>query len=517
MIEIERDENIPNQSEDVGWIHDDTLSSSFKDPRLKERFKKLLTQIWNSIGKPIPFACQDWANTKAAYRFLSNKKVSEKEILDGHFIATKERVDAQKEGKILVLQDTTEFIYNSSNPEKIGYTSNLQTGKDVVGRPVLYKQCGILMHSSVAITDAGLPLGLCAIKFWTRKEFKGANELKKHINPTRINIEEKESYRWLENLKQSTELLQDPARCIHIGDRESDIYELFVLAQDCNTHFITRYCQNRLIDARECDIQFTNDDSRTIADAMNLVEVKGVHNITIKDTDSNTTEVGLEIKYAKITVLPPIGPKRKKYRALPLTIIHAVETKIPTGRERIVWKLITDLPVTSAKEAIEKLDWYALRWRIETFHKILKSGCMAESLKLRTAERLSNIIAIFCIVSWRIFWMTMIARLAPNINPEAALTREEIKLIDELNNKKNKMRDSDCTKIKTLSYYLNKIAILGGYMNRTSDPPPGNIVMWRGLARLTDIRLGFSIGMNMSAPRSANKLAAESAAAEVST
>jgi hypothetical protein len=125
-----------------------------------------------------------------------------------------------------------------------------------------------------------------------------------------------------------------------------------------------------------------------------------VHKITIKNTDGNLIEIDLEIKYAKITVLPPVGPKRKKYEALSLTVIHAVEKEIPASRERIVWKLVTNLPVASTEDAIEKLDWYALRWRIETFHKILKSGCRAESLKLRTAERLSNIIAIFCIVSW---------------------------------------------------------------------------------------------------------------------
>lgn len=495
-IEIVKDDGqyVDNRSNDIRWVHDDTLGSSFKDPRLKERFRKLLEQIWNSVGKAIPFACQDWANTKAAYRFLSNEKVSEKEILDGHFMATKERVDAQKEGKILILQDTTEFIYNSSNPEKIGWTRKLKIGKRGVEKSAIHKQCGILMHSSLAITEVGLPLGLCAIKFWTRKEFKGTDELKRRINYTRINIEEKESYRWLENLRQSTELFQDPTRCVHIGDRESDIYELFALAKDCNTSFITRFCQDRLINPKECDIQFADDDSHTVADAMNMVEVKGAHNITIKNTDGNLIDIGLEIKYAKITVLPPVGPKRKKYEALALTVIHAVEKEMPANRERIVWKLITNLQVTSAKEAIEKLDWYALRWRIETFHKILKSGCRAESLKLRTAERLSNIIAIFCIVSWRIFWMTMIGRLSPDINPEVALTKEEIQLIDALNDKK-KDKTTGNIKTKTLSYYLTKIAILGGYMNRTSDPTPGNIIMWRGLSRLTDIRLGFSIRM----------------------
>jgi hypothetical protein len=81
---------------------------------------------------------------------------------------------------------------------------------------------------------------LAAVKFWTRKKFKGTGALKKKINPTRVPIEKKESVRWLENVKQATELLAEPKRCIHIGDRESDIYELFCTAQEIGTHFLVR-------------------------------------------------------------------------------------------------------------------------------------------------------------------------------------------------------------------------------------------------------------------------------------
>lgn len=466
------------------WLDSDSEGNGFKDKRLQQRFRKLLEQIWNSLGQTIPFACRDWSNTKAAYRFLSNDKVSEQAILAGHFRMTKERVSAHTGGMILVLQDTTEFSYNRIKSEDIGWTKNTPTGKDIMGRPILHKKCGILMHSSLAITDSGLPLGLCAIKFWTRKQFKGTNELKRRINYTRLPIEEKESYRWLENLTQSTDLLQAPQRCVHIGDRESDIYELFVKAKESDTHFLVRICQDRLIE----------DGSSTITDKMSMVKIKGLHNIAIKSSDGSMIEVTLEIKYQNIKVLPPVGIKQKKYPSLLLSIIHAIEKETPTNRERIIWKLITDLPVTTTDEAIEKLDWYALRWKIETFHKILKSGCRAEALKLRTAARLNNIIAIFCIVSWRIFWMTMINRYAPNAPPELALTNEEITLINALPNNQK----SDNIQNKTLAYYLIKVAKLGGYMNRALDPPPGNTVMWRGLSRLGDLRLGFNIAMKMT-------------------
>ena len=65
------------------------------------------------------------------------------------------------------------------------------------------------MHSSLAVTAEGLPLGLTAIKFWIRTQFKGSKALKRKVNPTRVPIEEKESYRWLENLRQFTALLGD--------------------------------------------------------------------------------------------------------------------------------------------------------------------------------------------------------------------------------------------------------------------------------------------------------------------
>jgi hypothetical protein len=121
------------------------------------------------------------------------------------------------------------------------------------------------------------------------------------------------------------------------------------------------------------------------------------------------SEAVLELKFRRIRVLPPIG-KQSRYPALELTVLHATERSKPRGRDPVEWKLITNLAVTSRAQAIEKLQWYALRWKIETFHKVLKSGCQAEQSKLRTAERLVNLLATFCILSWRIFWLTMINR-----------------------------------------------------------------------------------------------------------
>ncbi len=386
------------------------------------------------------------------------------------------------EGSILVLHDTTQFTFTRESTEAIGVLHRSYAGKGKDGRPRHHTVCGVLMYSSLAITTEGLPLGLTAIKFWTRSEFKGTNALKQKVNPTRVPIEAKESIRWLENLKQSTELLGEPSRCVHIGDRESDIYELFCAAQENGSKFLVRTCVDRL----------AGDGQRTIAVAKRRTKPKATYRVEVRDAKGTVSEATVKVKYLRLRVHPPIG-KQKQYPALILTVIHASESSTPSGRDKIDWKLITNLPVRCRKEALEKLTWYAMRWKIETFHKILKTGCRAEASRLRTAERIVNLIAVFCILSWRIFWMTMMNRVAPAASPLTALTQLETRLLDELLREDARERSGRRQK-RTLTQYLTKIARLGGYLARAKDPPPGNTVMWRGLSRLTDIGIGFIMG-----------------------
>lgn len=452
------------------WQPFEVEVSAFKDERLGKRCQTVLTQLSEATAESIPLACQDWTNAKAAYRFFSNERVSEAEILAGHFRATRERVAAVG-GRILVLHDTTEFSYMREN---IGLLHRPKHGPDERWRK-RNPLCGISMHSSLAVTEAGLPLGLSAVKFWTRNEFKGTNELKRRVNPTRIPIGEKESVRWVDNLIDTTALLGDPGRCVHIGDRGADIYELFCAANDVGAHFVIRSAYPRLAE----------DGSTKTETAMKEVCLKGVHRIEVRDDKGDISVAVLELRYRRMLVLPPVA-KAKEYGPLELTVLHAEERGTPKGRERISWKLLTDLPVRTRKEAIEKLKWYALRWKIEVFHKILKSGCKVEASRLRTAPRLVNLIATCCVIGWRIFWLTMINRCQPAAEPTVALTQLELQLLDRLDR-------SPPSEPKTLSNYIVNIACLGGYLARANDAPPGNIVMWRGLSRLTDIAIGFSL------------------------
>ncbi len=470
------------------WIDQELASCEFADERLGRRFGMLMEQLSKGIGRTIPLACGDWAATKAAYRFLDNDRVSEAEILAGHFQATRERF-AAVEGPVLVLHDTTEFSFTREDAHAIGLTKKVAKGhKDKAGRQRMHTVCGILMHSSLVVTTNGLPLGLAAIKLWTRKKFKGTNALQgktldggKHsINTTRIPIEEKESVRWLENARQATAILGDASRIVHVGDRESDIYELFCECEALDTQFVFRTCNDRRVE----------DDGRTVYEVMEEQRVKGVHRIEVRDNKGKPSTAVLEIKYEKIRVCPPIG-KEKRYGNLELTVIHATERGTPKDRERIEWKLVTNLPVTCKADAIEKLEWYALRWKIETFHKVLKSGCKAEDSKLRTAERLANLIAMMCILAWRVLWLTMVNRTSPELPAKLVFTEVEMKLLQHL------VPAKDGTTKKTVGRFMTLLARLGGYLNRKRDAPPGNMVLWRGMARLTDIHLGFCLAKDV--------------------
>ena len=145
-------------AEQNNWIDQELHESVFQDARLLRRLRLLLGQLAQAPGQSIALVCQDWANTKAAYRFLSNPRISEADILAGHFDATRQRIAATHEAPILMLHDTTEFSWQRDSAQAVGVLGKTNSGRDAEGRIRHHTVCGILMHSSLAVTTDGLPL-----------------------------------------------------------------------------------------------------------------------------------------------------------------------------------------------------------------------------------------------------------------------------------------------------------------------------------------------------------------------
>ena len=258
---------------------------------------------------------------------------------------------------------------------------------------------------------------------------------------------------------------------------------MFCTALAAGTHFLLRTCVDRL----------AVDGRTTVCCEMAVKRCKGLHRIELpaQRGGAPAATAQLELRYARLRLLPPIG-KQARYPALDLTVLHATERGTPpAGRAPIEWKLVTDLPVRSRADAVRMLEWYAMRWRIETFHKILKSGCHAEDSKLRTATRLTNFLAILCVVSCRIFWLTMINRAAPGAPATLAFMPSEIALLGRL----RANATASTSGAPALAACITQLACLGGYLARSRDPPPGNLVIWRGMTRLLDIELGYTLGV----------------------
>ncbi len=213
--------------------------------------------------------------------------------------------------------------------------------------------------------------------------------------------------------------------------------------------------------------------------------IRGEHEVDVRDDRGRASTARVQLRFCRVTVHPPVA-KRTRYPALALAVIRAHERGTPAGRDPIRWNLLTDLPVSDLAAAIEKLGWYAQRWKAETYHKVLKSGCRAPH-----AERRTNLLAVCCIVGWRVFWVTMANRGTPEARAEVALTGTEIAIIDRLATGTAPSPETP-PPTRTVTQYLVAVARLGGYLARASDQP-GNKVLWRGLTRLTDIHLGYEM------------------------
>ena len=193
------------------------------------------------------------------------------------------------------------------------------------------------------------------------------------------------------------------------------------------------------------------------------------------------------MKFYKVDVIPSAA--KKKLGSVPAYVISAIEIGAPDCEEKLDWKLLTDLEVLSFKDAMIKIGWYEKRWHIEVYHKILKSGCQVLQCRLQTAERLLRYVSLMTVVAWRIFWMTMVSRNAPDLRPATVMTSEEMEAI-ELHAAKKKRYLSSRSKAND---WVRELARLGGFLGRKSDGDPGPLVLWRGYVRLQDIMLGISL------------------------
>ena len=458
-------------SDDIG---SETDGCDLGDQRLNVRYRLLLERLGDQPQLSIPAACRGKAEVEAAYRFFDHHRVTPDRLLAPHQNATRRRM--AEHTCVLVAQDTTEI--DLTRPER------------VVGGPLSDDhRCGFFSHLSLALTTSGVPLGVLANRTWSRDPRAVGPPATPH---KRQSIDQKESRRWIEGYRVCCAAARSlpGVEVIGVSDSEGDMYEALVeaQAQEHVAKFIVRACQDR---------RLIGDEQQYLWASVSQVPVLGTRVVSVSARAAPPSETRarrkargareavLTIQAATVTPRAPWRPDGK-LPSVPVTVVRACEMNPPSGEEPIEWLLLTNLPARTRAEAERVLDGYTHRWLIEVYFRVLKSGCGVEKLQLETAARMQNALTVYQVVAWRVLLLTMLGRTTPDVSCETVLAEPEWKAVYVV-----VLRKKVPKKVPSLGQMVRLIAMLGGHLGRTNDPPPGPKAVWVGLQQARTLALGW--------------------------
>lgn len=466
------------------WAQDEMAAAELDDKRLNERLTRIISDLGSRSTASIPAACGGHAEMTAAYRFFDNDKVTWEKILEPHYERTGQRIAGQD--AVLLVQDTSEI--DVTRPEV-----------QVVGAGPLdgSARFGAFLHLLEAFTPNGTPLGGVWSDIWARDEPEERAASKSDEDKRRQRrvtpIEEKESYRWLQGLRQARELAQESSgvTCVCVGDSEADIYELFDEPRgDQNpVHLLVRAGHDRTL------TQESDGSGRRISDALLAAPVLFTHTISVRGRkakvscetrtrrqprENRATEV--EVRAAPVTLRPPWRPDRV-LSPVTVNVVLVREIDPPEDDAAVEWILVTTLSIGDVEQVRQVIQYYTVRWMIEVLFRTLKSGCRVEQRRFQHIDRLLPCLAVYLIVAWRTLFACRLARSCPDIDCEAVFEPSEWQSVWTAVH-----RQAPPQTPPRLEAIVRLIAQLGGYVNRPNRrDPPGPQTIWVGLQRMRDL------------------------------
>ena len=440
------------------WAEEELAASPLPGQRLRRRAMELTRDFFARPQANIPQACGSRAKTKAAYRFFDHPKVSMRTILQGHYEATMRR--AQQYPVVLAVQDTTDLNY-SAHPQ------TEQLGPIADGK---HGQVGLLVHDTMLYNLEGTPLGLLDVQCWVRDDEEMGQDRRD------LPIEQKESSKWLHSFRAASALqAQCPqTQIVSMGDREADLYELFIAARDDphQTKLLVRAFQDRRLAGAEKPFLWEQILGQEAVVSMKL-------KVPRKKKQPARTAI-VEVRYQAVEL--PAPSRKRELGPVKLWAVSVVEKEAPPGVEPVEWMLLTNLPVESPQAALEKIQWYCLRFQIEVYHRTLKSGCKIEERQLGSAERIESCLGIDLLVAWRIVHLTKLGRETPEVPCTVFFEEAQWQSVFFFIT-----RQAPPKQPPTLRTILLMVAQLGGFLGRKSDGQPGAKSMWLGLQRMDDL------------------------------
>jgi hypothetical protein len=316
-----------------------------------------------------------------------------------------------------------------------------------------------MLQHSLAVSGQGLPVGIVTQKIWARGKYQPQTEDQRWAKP----IEEKESIRWLEALRETHRLVPPSTRVITVCDREADMYEFFPEATALETQMVVRVALNR---------RRQEGEEKYLFGRLNKLPTVGQIELSVPQPENPDRHVVCTVPVGRVTLAPPDRKGKSALPPLPFSGIVVTEQQAAAEQdEPIEWKLLTNIPTPSFAEALTILRYYRLRWQIEVFHRILKTGCHVEGGLLETKDRIVRYLVLCSIIAWRIFWLTHIARVAPHTPAGTVLSTRELHTLRAVTNP----TASRTSTLSTAKDIVLAIARLGGFLNRKHDGDPGRL------------------------------------------
>ncbi len=415
----------------------------------------------------------------AAYRFCENERTSFEAALQPHHDATRQRMAAQP--VVILPQDTTEIEVT-------------RPGQQVAGAGPLDgdSRRGALLHVLYAFTPDGTPLGTVHSEAWVREEGTVCAH-RSRAERAAIPLEEKESHRWVTTLQRANDEAQ---RCpstqfICVADSEADIYEVLVegTRQRRRSQWIVRACQNRALRCENGRKQGKRHLREFLLQQPALFEgtiaVRGRKGKVACEARGRrqpraSRQAKVIVRAARVTLRPPWRPDRT-LPPVSINVVLASEINPPAGDAPVEWMLLTDLPIDSIEQVQQIIAYYCVRWMIEVYFRVLKSGCRVEERLFEYMDRLLTCLALYMIVAWRTLYVCRLGRSCPEISCETIFEPAEWKSVWKVVHREDPPADPPA-----LGDFVRLVAQLGGYVNRRRDDPPGPQTVWIGLQRMHD-------------------------------
>jgi len=420
---------------------------------------------------------QNRAEQVAYYRFLSNENVTLSELIR----SLSDHCQLQVNGlHVLAISDTSEINLQAHagrlKPDGLGVVGN---NRDI----------GFFLHPTLALNaETGFPIGLSTVQLWKRKQ----NRADKHQRQyPKLPIEEKESYKWLRSAQQSQPCFAaGGARLVtHIGDREGDIYEEFVEVPDEQTHVLVRSYQNRRLWRQE----------ESLYPYLAQQPCEGVYTVPVTADPRRKTvrrEAVLEVRFTRVRIQRPHKASAKEYPPyVSLFALEAREIDPPKGTDPVHWRLLTTHEITNFEAALQILQWYCWRWRIEQLFAALKrAGLNLEATQLESVAAIERLSILALSVALRALQLVegrentdLPAAMAFDPTQQQCLERLAPSLQGRTRRQQNPYPSG------SLPWATWLVARLGGWSGYSSQRPPGISTLVRGLRRLDGILLGWNL------------------------